>query len=187
RGVIKGVRHSFGYKESGGMIRTYVLSVIFVLLFAITLVTMLVLMIFNSTIFRFLRDNAVLSGAAASFYSVLGTVVCMAVMLFSLMLIYKYSIPYRTEFRQVMPGALFSVAAWVVVSKVFNIYVNNFSRYSHVYGSIAGVFILIIWLNIISLTLLLGSEINSVMIKRDKERAAAEKSVKADAARPAAG
>ncbi|MCL2351031.1 MAG: YihY/virulence factor BrkB family protein [Firmicutes bacterium] len=171
RGVIKGVRMSFGRNE-GGLVRTYALSVFFVVLFATTLVTMLLLMIFNNAIFRFLRGSALLSGGAASLYSLLGTFLSMAVMLFSLMLIYKFSIPFRTGLRQVMPGALFSVAAWVIISKVFNIYVNNFARYSRVYGSIAGVFILILWLNIISLTLLIGSEINSVLIKHDERQAA---------------
>jgi len=42
-------------------------------------------------------------------------------------------------------------------------YVNNFSRYSKVYGSIAGVFVLMFWLNIISFVLLLGSEINALL------------------------
>ena len=167
RGVIKGIRKSFGHAEKGNMVRTYVLSVLYVMLFATTLVAMLLLMIFNSAIFRFLRRTDVLSGGAANLYSVLGTFLCMAVMLFSLMLIYKFSIPHKTAFREVLPGALFSVAAWMIISKVFNIYVNNFTRFSRVYGSIAGIFILILWLNIISLTLLIGSEINSVLGKRD--------------------
>jgi len=172
RGAMKGIRKSFGHTENAGFVKTHVISVLFVFLFAVTLVAMLVLMIFSSAILRFLSSRSLLSPEAASLYGVLGTVVSMAIMLFCVMLIYKFSIPGKTALRQVMPGALFSVASWLIISKLFNIYVDHFAGYSRLYGSIAGIFILIIWLNIISLTLLIGSEINSVLIKGDAQRAA---------------
>jgi membrane protein len=51
---------------------------------------------------------------------------------------------------------------WLVVSKCFNIYINNFARYSAVYGSIGAIFVFALWLNFLSYALLIGGQINAI-------------------------
>lgn len=72
------------------------------------------------------------------------------------------------SFRQVLPGALFSTLGWVITSTIFSTYFNNFVDYGKIYGSIGGVFILLIWLYLTSLLLMIGGEINAVLLF-DKE------------------
>jgi membrane protein len=60
---------------------------------------------------------------------------------------------------------------WLVVSKCFNIYINNFSRYSAVYGSIGAIFVFALWINFLSYALLIGGQINAVIYdKREAVR-----------------
>jgi membrane protein len=71
-------------------------------------------------------------------------------------------IPYRkVKFIEVFPGVIFTMVAWLTISLLFSYFVNNFTNYANIYGSISGIIILLIWLNLSCLFLLLGGEINA--------------------------
>ena len=71
-------------------------------------------------------------------------------------------IPYRkVKFIEVFPGVIFTMVAWLAISLLFSYFVNNFTNYANIYGSISGIIILLIWLNLSCLFLLLGGEINA--------------------------
>ncbi len=77
-------------------------------------------------------------------------------------LIYKYAPDRETpKFRWVILGAVTATLLWLLASWGFSYYVSNFADYGEMYGSIAAVVILMLWLFITSLTLLLGGELNS--------------------------
>lgn len=52
----------------------------------------------------------------------------------------------------------------------FSFYINNYGNYSKTYGSIGGIIVLLIWLYISSIVIVLGAEINAViMSNKDKK------------------
>lgn len=71
-------------------------------------------------------------------------------------------IPFRrVKFNEVFPGVIFAMVAWLTISLLFSYFVNNFTNYANIYGSISGIIILLVWLNLSCLFLLLGGEINA--------------------------
>ena len=73
-------------------------------------------------------------------------------------------IPYRkVRFNEVFPGVIFTICAWLTISLLFSYFVNNFTNYANIYGSISGIIILLVWLNLSCLFLLLGGEINAAV------------------------
>lgn len=67
------------------------------------------------------------------------------------------------EWRWVTPGALVALAAWVVGSAVFSIYVSHFGSYGETYGSLGAVVVLLLWLFLSAFVVLLAGEINAEM------------------------
>ena len=65
------------------------------------------------------------------------------------------------KFRWVSLGSGVVTVAWVVVSIAFSFYVSNFGSYSATYGAIAGVVVLMLWLQLTCFLVLLGAEINA--------------------------
>ena len=59
------------------------------------------------------------------------------------------------------PGAAFAVVGWLLVSGGFTIYVQTFGKYNETYGAIAGVALLLIWLQLSMLVILIGAEFNA--------------------------
>lgn len=58
------------------------------------------------------------------------------------------------------PGAVFSSVLMIISTALVTIWVNNFSNYNQIYGSISAVFILMVLIFINALALLLGFELN---------------------------
>ena len=71
-----------------------------------------------------------------------------------------YALGTGLYMKEVLPGAVLTALAWVVVTLFFGFAVTTFTKYPVIYGSIAGVFILILWLNMVSVILLVGNLIN---------------------------
>lgn len=78
----------------------------------------------------------------------------------------------------ITPGSLFAVVMWLLVSLGFKAYVDNFGNYNKVYGSIAGVIVLMLWFYWSGMVLLLGGEINAEIEKAEAERKAASGEVR---------
>ena len=63
--------------------------------------------------------------------------------------------------RWLTPGGTLAVAAWVLASGAFALYVANFSSYNETYGALAAVVVFLVWLWLSNIAVLLGAEFNA--------------------------
>ena len=52
----------------------------------------------------------------------------------------------KNRFGDSLPGALLASSGWLVFSDLYSIYVENFSGYANVYGSVYAVALSMLWL-----------------------------------------
>ena len=99
-----------------------------------------------------------------SLFHIFNYAVNIIIMFFSVVIINKLALykNKKVSVKSLVPGTFFTVFLWFVISRGFNIYIDNFTNYSALYGSIAAVIIFMLWLNIMCVVLLLGSEINAM-------------------------
>jgi membrane protein len=77
------------------------------------------------------------------------------------------------EWRWLTPGNVFVAMTFVVGTVGFNFYVRYFGNYSSVYGTLAGFFILMLWVYMANIILLVGAEADHQLSGiRDNELAA---------------
>ena len=76
-----------------------------------------------------------------------------------------------------MPGSVTASLLIVLTTLGFSFYVSNFGSYNKVYGSIGTLIALMIWINLISLLLILGFEMNVALynLEGDGNPSVAEK------------
>lgn len=87
---------------------------------------------------------------------------------FSITITYTFGPAYRNKEKLFSPGATVSTILSVISSFGFAIYVENFSNYNEIYGSIGALMLILVWLQINSFIILLGYELNaSIAINRD--------------------
>ena len=89
--------------------------------------------------------------------------------------IYHFAPRRRTPWRSDLPGAAVGTVWWLAVSLGFRVYLDAAaSGMNAVFGLLGGALTLLVWLYLLSMGLLVGAEINSVLNKRRRVRAATE-------------
>jgi len=161
--VIVSINKAYGYEESRTWLRTKITSILLVLLFAVTIVCALFTVIFSDNFKNLFLKMNFAEWFINLFFHLSTFSIAIVLILFAVMLIYKFAVAKNMSLLFVLPGTFSTVTLWVIVSRIFNFYLSNFSNYSKVYGSIGGIFVLVIWLNLISFFLLLGGEINALI------------------------
>jgi membrane protein len=67
----------------------------------------------------------------------------------------------RLPQRRVVPGAMVTVLLWALCSMLFSVYVAELAQYATLYGNLATVAILMLWLWLLSMSLIVGGEVNA--------------------------
>lgn len=125
----------------------------------------LALILYGPRIGTWIADLVGLGPLFVFAWNVLQWPVVIALMLFVVGVLYYVCPDIDQDWRWVTPGSAFAVFMWVIVSLGFKLYVDNFGNYNKVYGSIAGVIVLMLWLYWSGMVLLLGGEINAEIEK----------------------
>ena len=58
-------------------------------------------------------------------------------------------------------GALFTTLAWIIITRVYAIYLNNINTYNIFYGSLANVVIVLFWFYLLSYVFTMGMALNA--------------------------
>ena len=90
-------------------------------------------------------------------------VVCVSALL-ATSLIYRIVPDVSQRWNPLTPGSVLAVAAWIGLTLGFKAYVDNFARYNEIYGALAGVIVLMIWLYLSAMTFFLGGQLNAVIM-----------------------
>lgn len=170
RAVIKGVNKAYDIKETRSFIKRVIIAILFTFALALVIMLTLAMLVFGDLIGNYLGTLLPFDHLITIMWNILRYFIVIFVMIFIFASIYRFTPAENRRWREVYPGAIVSTIGWIVVSAGFSYYVNNFSNYSRLYGSLGAVFVLMTWLYISSMILILGAEINSVrvLIKNNK-------------------
>ena len=83
-----------------------------------------------------------------------------ALFFYSVAITYKYAPAVHKRWRLSSPGAIFATFLLIVTNFAFSFWVNHFSTYNKIYGSIGTILIIMLLIYINSLLLLIGYELN---------------------------
>lgn len=87
-------------------------------------------------------------------------IIIIALVLFSIGFIYKFAPAITKRWRIASPGAILATFLIGLSSYLFSFYLDNFGSYNKVYGSIGTIMIVMILIEMNSLILLIGYELN---------------------------
>lgn len=157
--IITGMYEIFHHDKHSNYIINRLLSMVYVIIFVIILVFALVILVFGNRIlsaflnrFEFMSHLTIIVLALRSLLSVL-------ILSLLFIAIYKTARNKDYKFKDYVPGALFSSAGWMLFSYAFSIYIDNFSNYSYMYGSLTTVILLMLWLYFCMYIMFIGAHI----------------------------
>jgi membrane protein len=85
--------------------------------------------------------------------------------------IYRHGVAVTKRWPFLTPGAVFATSLMIIATALVSYWVNNFSTYNKLYGSISAIFILMSLIYANSLAVLMGFELNVTLshLKQLKE------------------
>jgi membrane protein len=86
-------------------------------------------------------------------------------------LLYKFGPAMKKRMKFISPGAGVATFLAIISSLGFSYYVNNFNSYNQIYGSLGAIIVTMIWIQLNSLALIVGYELNaSIAVNRDLDK-----------------
>ena len=168
KAVIKGLNKAYGVKETRSYIKLKLISMIYTILLALIVIATLFLFVFGDVIGDFFMKVLERPEFIYYIWNILRYVVVILIMILFFMFLYNATPCVRLGWLEVIPGAVITTLGWISISYIFAYYVNNFSNYSRLYGSLGAVFMFMTWMFITSMILILGGEINAVLAEKNR-------------------
>lgn len=146
-----------------------VVSVGFSLLLLVTIYLSIVVLLTGNWFLRFLEGFLPIHAAVWD-WQWLRFVILFALVLVFILLLYRVSAPIGKPRPPVLTGAILAAVALAGASILFSWFIGMSSRYSMVYGSLASVIILLVWLYLCGNILIVGNVFNCVWYRRKKAK-----------------
>ena len=175
--LTKALNRSYFTEETRSFIVSRGMSIVFTIMLIVVLLVALILPVFGKQIgfivFSFL-------GIGGSFVTLWGSLrwIIPPILIFCVFTMVYWVVPnLKIRLKSVLPGALFATVGWILTSLIFSFYVGNFGNFSNTYGSIGAIIVLMMWLYFSAIILMLGGQLNAVMLEREIAKIAKEKAM----------
>lgn len=166
-GILRGLNAIYGVSEDRGYLYTRGISVVYTFLFLLVLLLTLVLHVFGSSILKMLTmvDNKVLIFLMDLVDFRFFLLLILQSLLFTLMFM---TLPNkRNRFLDSLPGGVLSSLGWLVYSDLYSIYVEHFSNYANIYGSVYAIALCMLWLYCCMSILFYGGALNRYLMEKE--------------------
>ncbi len=160
------VRLAFSSKPKKSRLSEWATSLIFVVLMLVGFYASLILVVAGNFLIRLLTPVFHFSDSLLVFFHSLRIAVPALYVFLLLTAIYAYFPGFRVRLRDAVPGAVFSMTSWVLVSWIFSFYVDTMNDYSTVYGSLGALIVLLVWLHLICVLILGGAHLNAALYQK---------------------
>jgi membrane protein len=161
-----GLNRAYDLKEHRSVLRLYVQSVLFVIAAAAVTLAMALLIVLAPVSFALIDAYAPDIRPSFRLIEVARFPVVILLLTGWLLICHRILPAQRLKIRDVLPGVVITVAVWIALATVYSYYLARFNNFASTYASLSGVFAAMFFLYLAALVLILGGELNRVLIVR---------------------
>ncbi len=168
RSLASAFNRAYDIEQERGFFAQVFFSMLFIFLFALIFLACVVLVAFGNDFVSKLIANITLAFAFVDLFSVWRWVTMAVILFFTMSIIYKIIPSKKIKFSETIPGTLFSLVGFLLLTGGFSFYVNHIVSSSLFYGSVGAVMLLMLWMYFAGMILILGAELNSILTEKDR-------------------
>ena len=158
--ISTGLNTIYDCKETRNYFYLRVRATFYTVLFIIVILFLLVLSVFGNSLSIFITSHvSVLKPIVDKLMDIRSIVTPVLLIGFSI-LIYTFLPNRKGKISKQIPGAIFAAIAWLAISWFFSIYLDVFKGFSDMYGSLATIVLIMLWLYFCMYGILLGALFN---------------------------
>ena len=160
--MMKAVNVAYDLEETRNYVIRKIVAIICTLMFLLLIIVALVTPNLGMQFMSFIRKYIEIPEMNITLFNTIKLLFSVSIFVFVLGSLYFILPNKKVSFKEVIPGTIFSFFGLVLISNIFAYFVQEFSQYSLVYGGLAAIIILLIWLFLCGLILMIGGEINAI-------------------------
>lgn len=159
-GLTDGLNSVYRIESERNYIHLRVRAMFYALLMTLAILMSLVILVFGYHIIDLLKRLIPILRDYSSALSIFPTLIAMVILTLLFTMFYAYLPDKKQKFFRQIPGAVFASVAWTVFSYGFSLYLSYFPDTSVLYGSLATLVVVMLWLYFCMYLLFIGAEIN---------------------------
>ena len=171
--ISRALSHTHGVQEDRNWWSKYIISFFMLFWFGIAIFLCFNAMLFGETLAGLAEVNFQLTVPLQQWVTFLNLPFTAFVLIVFALALYLLTPENYLTIRQALPGAIFFSLGWILVTKLFQLYVTRYDRYNPTYLALASIIVLLTWMYLTCLFLLLGGKLNAI-VRREQERAQAK-------------
>ena len=159
--LIEAFNASYHIKENRPIIQQRILSLGLTLLLSFMLIIAMGLIIFGKFVVSYLNEYKLITQYAGGLILYGKWFTILLVLLLGISILFHLGPSIKSKWKLFTPGSILATLGIIITSIGFNYYINHFSQYNKIYGSIGTLMIILIWMYFNSIILLTGFELNA--------------------------
>ena len=159
---------AYDSKSSRSFFVEILFSILFILLFALIIIACIILVALGNDFITKALLNAENSGILHNLVDIWRWSTTSLILFFSISLMYKLLPSKKISFSETIPGTLFALLGFLVLTGGFSLYVNKIAPASLFFGSIGTIILFMLWMYFIAIILILGAELNNIITNLNK-------------------
>ncbi|MCD4788517.1 MAG: YihY/virulence factor BrkB family protein [Bacteroidales bacterium] len=160
--IVEAFNNTYHTIETRSWLKQRLISTLLFFIISLIIIISIVLITTGSVFLKFLFEKHILN-SELSFYllEIVKWIILIAMFFFTISFIYYLAPARASKFRFISAGSSLATLLTLIASLAFNYYVQNFSSYNALYGSIGTLLIILIWIYFNAIILLIGFELNA--------------------------
>lgn len=158
--IMRGLNAVYDIEETRHYLHLRVISAIYTLGFAVTIIMTMGLFVFGNRLFIWIKQKIPVYMDTALIIISLRTILGFIILIGFFLIIYTVIPNRKAKIMNELPGAMLCAAGWMGFSYAFSFYIDNFSDYSSMYGSLTAVVLFMLWMYFCMYILFIGAEFN---------------------------
>jgi len=160
--LMEAFNNTYHAMETRTIIKQRLICLLLMIIISLLLIIAIGLMTFGNDILTLILPRGITqSGLYFGAIRLIKWLIILATLFFTTAFLYYFAPAKRKHFRFISAGASLATFLIIVTTLGFNFYVDNFSKYNVLYGSIGTLMVVMLWIYFNSFSLLVGFELNA--------------------------
>lgn len=168
--LISNVSITFHKIESRAFWQQYLVALGLTIVLGLLILIAVAAMLFSENMTHWLVEHRYLPERITAMIQFGRFIILFLVLLIAISLIFYYGPTKKKEWGFFSPGSILATLLLVASSFAFSYYVDNFSTYNRLYGSIGALLVIMLWIYINAIGLVVGFELNASIAGAKKKR-----------------
>ena len=167
--ISRALSETHGVLENRNWWSKYIISILLLFWFGIIILLCFNAIVFGETLAGIVEVNFQLTIPLQKWVAALNLPFTLVAIIGLALILYLLTPENYLTIRQAFPGAIFFSFGWIIVTKLFQLYVAKYDRYNPTYLALASIIVLLTWMYLTCFFLLLGGKLNAIL-RRERER-----------------